>query len=550
VSQLSPEHIQRLSGLYAALAPVVLELDEGDKISFIFGSPAALLGAETDDLVGQNFAEYIHEKDLAIWRLIRHKIKKASHLGPLPLRIRRSTGTIGGFEVNVARSGQNSRALLLSISPYQGQLSLGENKRPGSSLARQFEKGDFSRLATRLNEFVKKSDKGIAETLIELAGISEDKGADSETSLWALYRLLHDAASEGAADQLLDRKRLGEGVERNEKPVQDGDGKANGEGAVKVAGAMRSAYQKTGSETNYVTVAGDDGISEAEAVKAAIYAMKQAAGSGNAQTMSALTGGYEKRLASVKNQLRVFKKIVVQERFEVALQPIVNIGDGSLHHFEGLARFDSDYFGGSPFEFMCFAEDVGVIQEFDLAMTMKVVSLLKRMRRLGYNVGVAVNISGRSIQSPAFLRHFFRILEDCGDIRHLLTFELTESSQIDDLEMTNRILTRIRDFGHKVALDDFGAGAAGLQYLRVLKVDIVKIDGIYIRKGLEEAENRAFLRSMAELCKGLGIETVGECVEDEIQRQFLQEIGVNYAQGWLYGKPAPVDEALQALATA
>jgi EAL domain-containing protein (putative c-di-GMP-specific phosphodiesterase class I) len=275
--------------------------------------------------------------------------------------------------------------------------------------------------------------------------------------------------------------------------------------------------------------------------------MKQAAGAGHAKTMKALTGGYEKRLATVKNQLRAFKQIVLQERFEVALQPIVNIKTGEIHHFEALARFDSNFYGGSPFEFMCFAEDVGVIQEFDLAMTLKVISLLKRTKRLGYNVGAAVNISGRSIQSQAFLRHFFRLLEDCSDIKHLLSFELTESSQIDDLETTNRVLSRIRDFGHEVALDDFGAGAAGLQYLRALKVDVVKIDGIYIRKGIEEGDNRSFLKSMAELCAGLGIKTIGECVENETQRAFLEEIGVHYAQGWLYGKPAPVDEALKLL---
>jgi len=546
MNKFSGADMQRLSGLFVALAPVVLELDAVDKISLVYGEPGALLGAAEDDLVGRDFADFIHDKDLPIWRLIRHKIKKANQLGPLPLRIKKPAGTTGGFEVNIARSTEKSGALLLSISPYQGQLSLGENKRPGSSSARQFEKGDFSSLAKRLDEFAKKSGKGVADTLIGLAGIGANKDGGSESNLWALYRLLHDAASEGAAAQLLSQKRKAEALNPLGSSVES-DG-TEGNQHVEVASAMRSAYQKAGNETNYVMVAGEDGISEAEAVKAAIYAMKKAATTGNAKTMSALTGGYEKRLEAVKNQLRAFKKIVVQERFEVALQPIVNVADGSIHHFEGLARFDAAYYDGSPFEFMCFAEDVGVIQEFDLAMTMKVVSLLKRMRRIGYNAGVAVNISGKSIQSPAFLRHFFRILEDCGDIRSLLTFELTESSQIEDLETTNRILTRIRDFGHKVALDDFGAGAAGLQYLRVLKVDIVKIDGVYIRKGLGRPENRAFLRSMVELCQGLGIETVGECVEDETQRQFLQEIGVNYAQGWLYGKAVPVDEALRDLA--
>jgi len=542
MTDASDTNMQRLSTLYKALAPVVLEVDSNEIITHIVGSPSKLLGASSDDLVGQNFADFIHDKDGAIWRLIRHKIVNATNLGPLPLRLSGGEGDLGAFEVYVAHAVAGKGALLLSIAPYQGQLSLGENKRPASSATRKFTKHDFGPLARRLEGYVKETDKGIADALIGLAGINDQKEGEAETSLWALYSLLHDAASENAATNMAKQKR--EGFEQGERAQK----KAAQEDSNAVQGAVREAFQQKGRETNYVTVAGEDGISEAEAVKAAVYAMKKSAGAGRALTMKALTGGYEKRLENVKNQLRAFKKIVVQERFEIALQPIVNIGSGELHHFEALARFDSEIYRGSPFEFMCFAEDIGVIQEFDLAMTMKVVSLLKRMRRLGYDAGIAVNISGRSIQSQAFLRHFFRILEDCNDIRDLLTFELTESSQIEDLETTNRVLTRIRDFGHKVALDDFGAGAAGLQYLRVLKVDLVKIDGVYIRKGIEEEENRAFLRSMAELCAGMDIETVGECVENDAQRVFLEEIGVTYAQGWLYGKPAPVDEALAALA--
>lgn len=544
MGEISSADMVRLSGLYTALAPVVVELDADDKISYVAGNPAELLGVSSKDIVATSFVDYIHDKDVAIWKLIRHKITKTKHLGPLPIRLKYAEGTRGAFEVHVAKSTVAEGGLLLSIAPYQGQLSLGENKRPASSLARKFEKEDFAALAKRLEDYVKGSEKSVADALVSLAGIGTNSETNAETSLWVLYSLLHDAASEGAAAKMAEQKRKA----FNEGEHQETEQEAR-KNAVKVAGAVRGAYKKEGNETNYVTVAGEDGISEAEAVKAAVYAMKQAASAGQAKTMKALTGGYEKRLETVKNQLRTFKQIVLQERFEVALQPIVNIESGDIHHFEALARFDSNFYGGSPFEFMCFAEDVGVIQEFDLAMTMKVISLLKRTKRLGYNVGAAVNISGRSIQSQAFLRHFFRLLEDCSDIKHLLSFELTESSQIDDLETTNRVLSRIRDFGHKVALDDFGAGAAGLQYLRVLKVDVVKIDGIYIRKGIEEEENRSFLRSMSELCSGLGIKTVGECVENETQRAFLEEIGVNYAQGWLYGKPLPVDEALKGLAS-
>ncbi len=542
MSEKTASNFERMSGLYEALAPVVVELDENDFITYVVGKADTLLSATDTEILNSHFIEYLHEKDLPIWRLLRHKMTKVKHVGPMPLRVRAPNDKSHAFEVNVARCNTVSGRLHLSLFPYQGKIGFGENKRPASGAVRNFDKDSFVKLAKKLTAYGKATDISAAESLLKLAGIGESDDT-SETSLLALYSLLHNAASEETAE--LSTKAKQSLPEENRLSQYQGNGLQNGD--VSVQKAVRGAFQKNATEVNYVTVGGEDGISEEDAVKAAVYAMKKAATSGHVKTMNALTGGYEKRLETVKNQLRLFKKIVLQERFEIALQPIVNIKDGSLHHFEALARFDADYYNGSPYDFMCFAEDVGVIQEFDLAMVMKSVSLLKRMKRMGYNHGVAVNLSGWSIQSPSFLRHFFRILEDCTDIRDLLMFELTESSQIDDLETTNRILSRIRDFGHKVALDDFGAGAAGIQYLRVLKVDVVKIDGIYIRKGITDSENRSFLRSMAELCEGLGIETVGECVENEEQRLFLEEIGVTYAQGWLYGKPLPVDEALKAI---
>lgn len=529
--------------LFHGLAPVFLELEQADTVRRVYGDPEALLGSDGGALADASFAALVHEKDIAIWRLVLKRLEKTRFVGPFPLRIIKPDTSMGAIEVSVAKRTVGAVTLhQVAIAKYHGQLSFDAGNRPPSGQQRRFEQKDFRVLADKLSRYQKDNGENAAQTLLRLAGVADedllrgDAVAAGAEALWAVHRLLSDAASEKAATDMAETKR--------EQHAEAAKSKS-AEGALEIKSAVRSAYHK-GNETNFVTVAGEDGISEAEAVKAAVYAMKKAADSDRAVTMKALTGGYEKRLGKVRNQLRVFKKIVVQEKFDVALQPIVSLNDRSVHHFEALARFDASFYSGSPFEFMCFAEDIGVIHEFDLAMTMKVVSLLKRLRRIGFHTSIAVNISGRSIQSQGFLRHFFRILEDCADVRDQLSFELTESSQIDDLDTTNRILSRIRDFGHKVALDDFGAGAAGLQYLRVLKVDYVKIDGIYVRRALEDSENQAFLKSIANLCKGLDISMIGECIEVPQQEHFLSSIGVNFGQGWLYGKPQPVDEALRA----
>ncbi|MEX0298157.1 MAG: hypothetical protein AB3N28_03745, partial [Kordiimonas sp.] len=292
--------LERLSGLYKALAPTVVEIDEADSITWVQGDAGALIGARSEPLIGLTFTSFIHEKDLPIWSLVRHRLVKSAHVGPLPLRLSSNAGLKGAFEVHVARSETSSGALLLSLAPYHGQLSLGENKRPASGAARAFSKTDFAELAKRLENYALSSKVSIGSALIKLAGLEESGGeqSDPETSLWALHRLLYDAASEGAAKNLSEKTREGfEGV-KGQRQNADTSGDGN------VQEAVRGAYVQGETETNYVTVAGDDGISEAEAVKAAVYAMKKAATTGRAKTMQALTGGYEKRLETAKNKLR------------------------------------------------------------------------------------------------------------------------------------------------------------------------------------------------------------------------------------------------------
>lgn len=116
-------------------------------------------------------------------------------------------------------------------------------------------------------------------------------------------------------------------------------------------------------------------------------------------------------------------------------------------------------------------------------------------------------------------------------------FEVTESAKITNLEATNGVLQELRMLGHHVCLDDFGAGAAAFQYLRALQVDYVKIDGIYVKEALTKPSAPAFLRAMASLCRDLGIETVGEFVETDEVAKFLLDVGVQYGQGYLFGKP-------------
>ena len=147
-----------------------------------------------------------------------------------------------------------------------------------------------------------------------------------------------------------------------------------------------------------------------------------------------------------------------------------------------------------------------------------------------------VDATGK-IVSPGFIDNLKQLLQQNDAVRKHVMFEITESSRIENLEATNNVIQDLRSFGHKVCLDDFGAGAAAFQYLRTLQVDCVKIDGFYVQESTRSDKGKAFLRSIAMLCHDLDIETVGEMIEDEKTARYLQELGVHYGQGYLFGRP-------------
>ncbi len=108
-----------------------------------------------------------------------------------------------------------------------------------------------------------------------------------------------------------------------------------------------------------------------------------------------------------------------------------------------------------------------------------------------------------------------------------------------DLPRAQRIIQEFRRAGHKVCLDDFGAGAASFPYLRAFTIDFVKIDGAYVSRMLDAMRDHAILKAMVQLCSDLGTVTIAEMIETDAQAQRLAQTGVDYGQGYLFGRPTP-----------
>lgn len=280
-------------------------------------------------------------------------------------------------------------------------------------------------------------------------------------------------------------------------------------------------------------------MGESEQIKALMYTINLFTDHDPADfAITSLTAGLSDMVGATIHKLTEFRSVVTSGNFAIAFQPIVDLETRRIHHFEILVRFPS--FGGrfSSYEAITFAEQTGMICDFDLAMCEKVLRWLQTANEWERQVPMAVNLSGNSIGTPTFVKALHDLLERYQDVRHLIMFEITESARIIDLRSVNDVVRGLRLAGHKVCLDDFGAGASAFHYLRSLDVDVVKIDGVYVRDALKSSKGAAFLKAMAALCTDLGIEVVAEMVEDNASLAFLSKCGVKYGQGYLFGRPS------------
>ena len=144
---------------------------------------------------------------------------------------------------------------------------------------------------------------------------------------------------------------------------------------------------------------------------------------------------------------------------------------------------------------------------------------------------VAVNISGRSIDSEAFIEKLRALLADNESVKGSIMFEITETARISNFDRANAAIQAVREDGFHVCLDDFGAGESAFEYLRELKVDYVKIDGKYVKDATNSEKDRAFLKAMSGLCNDLDIATIAEFIETEETVTLLKDCGAAYGQG-------------------
>jgi EAL domain-containing protein (putative c-di-GMP-specific phosphodiesterase class I) len=147
----------------------------------------------------------------------------------------------------------------------------------------------------------------------------------------------------------------------------------------------------------------------------------------------------------------------------------------------------------------------------------------------------SVNVSPTSTTDPDWWSALAALLRANAGLAERLTVEITEMAAIHDVDDTRGFVTRVKDLGCKIAIDDFGAGYTSFRNLRKLGVDILKIDGAFVQNVTRSEDDRAFVRTLIDLAKRLGLTTVAEWVQDEVAAQLLAEWGCDNLQGLLVG---------------
>jgi diguanylate cyclase (GGDEF)-like protein len=228
-------------------------------------------------------------------------------------------------------------------------------------------------------------------------------------------------------------------------------------------------------------------------------------------------------------------------RMILALQPIVTSRSHEPELYECLLRMKR--LDGS---IVSAAEFIPVAEQFGLSKLVDHRALELAVELLGTapSIKLALNVSAATATDPQWLQGLEAFSGKAPGLAERLTIEITETAAISDLHETAKFVAAVKALGCRVALDDFGAGYTSFRNLRLLGVDMVKIDGSFIQNLGTQAEDELFVRTLIDLAKSFGITTVGEWVGDEKTAQMLEKAGVSYMQGYFFGapeltKPAP-----------
>ena len=510
-----PANLQRTKflGLAFAGADLVFEVDLRGDIVIALGAIEQITGRGHKDVVGANWSTLVEQDDADLLEALVKDLRPGERRGPLQVGLPRPT------------PGSPRRTALLSVFSMPqnpGYLScalvVGAPVRvmaPRNATG-FLEPADMDTTARALIDQAAANGQQLGVALLQLDGLEASLAgqtpgaADSVKRKIAAILRLESFGGVGASEVVGDRfavlRPSGMGTEGMIARLQDVCGDE-----VKASGAEL----------------GLSGATQDQNLRALRFALDRFI----ENEPGAVAIKFDDLLARTAGETSRFRTMLARNSFKLVYQPVVALADQKLHHFEALARFAGEE---SPQASLRLAEEVGLIVDFDLAVVKMTTAALLRS---GPSVRIAVNLSALSLMQPQAVESLVRMTAGHAELRGRMLIEITETQRLQDLTVANRTIGELRQLGHPVCIDDFGAGAASLEYIGNLEVDFIKIDGRYVRGLDRRPRDATIVKHVARLCTDLGVATIAEMVEDPSTAEALKTLGVQLAQGWHFGKP-------------
>ncbi|MBO4608932.1 MAG: EAL domain-containing protein [Lachnospiraceae bacterium] len=256
---------------------------------------------------------------------------------------------------------------------------------------------------------------------------------------------------------------------------------------------------------------------------------------------------FSKDLLKKENTLEMESKIMnalENDTVYYMLQPQYDM-DHKLRGFEALARMkDDDGSFISPADFIPVAEKAGLIDRVDSAVFRKAAAYVGELiRETGSDVMLSLNVSVKHLMKKDFLVEISNLLSSSGIPAEQLELEITESIMIESVEKAMHCINEIRKMGIKIAIDDFGTGYSSLSYLNNFPAHLLKVDKAFIDKMNSSDSSKQYVAAIITLGHVMGFNVISEGVEEASQIETLREIGCDYIQGYVWGRPLPHEEA-------
>jgi cyclic di-GMP phosphodiesterase Gmr len=244
------------------------------------------------------------------------------------------------------------------------------------------------------------------------------------------------------------------------------------------------------------------------------------------------------------------RKGLTQDQLILHYQPKIDTRSGAVYSVEALVRWHSPERGMiSPMQFIPYAEESGLIVPLGHWVLKTAAKQAAQWQQQGLNLRVAVNISARQLIDNRIVDDLKEILKENPLTPCLLDFELTEGCLIEDENRVYEIIAQLRALGAQVHLDDFGTGYSSLSQLARIPLDAIKLDRSFVRNVNLTPVSQSLVRAIVAVAKALQFRVIAEGVETEPENQFLDAIGVDEKQGFLFAKPMPASQLEQWLNT-